>query len=314
MISKPLFKQSCKANVTIWAFVTSITCAMLAIIIIVLGNLNVSSIRDSMVDMFVEDAIESSVDKQSMTYFNMTENALINYDDNCEKLGYLLNVQMGTSRELITSNYNELKSQGLTSEQAKETITSQISDEQEKIATLTLLNYYEKQGNDYSQTKISEYVLLEIQDNIYSELIESEGQEIADNAKRFISQAISGYIAQKGQSGYDATKFATSYIPAVLKDIFIEQSFEYQNDTISIRDYFTIKEIEETSSSAILSFRAQSDIKKQQIIEQINAENPTLSESEKQKLVMLRLAEYRLNYIEESSGKSSKRPPEDSSI
>ena len=311
MISKPLFKQSCKANVTIWAFVTSITCAMLAIIIIVLGNLNVSSIRDSMVDMFVEDAIESSVDKQSMTYFNMTENALINYDDNCEKLGYLLNVQMGTSRELITSNYNELKSQGLTSEQAKETITSQISDEQEKIATLTLLNYYEKQGNDYSQTKISEYVLLEIQDNIYSELIESEGQEIADNAKRFISQAISGYIAQKGQSGYDATKFATSYIPAVLKDIFIEQSFEYQNDTISIRDYFTIKEIEETSSSAILSFRAQSDIKKQQIIEQINAENPTLSESEKQKLVMLRLAEYRLNYIEESSGGLLEDFPED---
>lgn len=47
MISKPLFKQSCKANVTIWAFVTTITCAMLAIIILVLGNLNVSSIRNS---------------------------------------------------------------------------------------------------------------------------------------------------------------------------------------------------------------------------------------------------------------------------
>lgn len=47
MISKPLFKQSCKANATIWTFVTSITCVMIAIIILVLGNLNVGTIRDS---------------------------------------------------------------------------------------------------------------------------------------------------------------------------------------------------------------------------------------------------------------------------
>ena len=76
MISKPLFKQSCKANAGIWTFVTAVTCFMLAIIIIVLGNLNVNEIRSSMTDMFVSDAIESTVEEQSMTYYNISANAL----------------------------------------------------------------------------------------------------------------------------------------------------------------------------------------------------------------------------------------------
>lgn len=312
MISKPLFKQSCKANATIWTFVTAITCAMLAVIILVLGNLNVSGIRDSMVDMFVEDAIESSIDKQSMTYFNMTENALVNYDDNTEQLNYLLNGQMTSEQKTtLAGTYDTLKSQGMTHEEACSTILSSISDEQTKIATQTFLDYYSKQGADYTETKISEYVLLAIQDTIYNELIETEGQETADNAKQFISQAISDYIVQKQQTNYDATEFASTYIPAVLKDIFVEQSFEYQEDTILVSNYFTAEEIEEKSSSAILTFRAQSDIKKQQLTEQINAENPTLTETEKEALVMTNLAEYRLNYIEETSGGLLEDLPED---
>lgn len=109
--NRPIFKQSCKANAMIWTFVTSITCAMLAIIILVLGNLNVGTIRDSMVDMFVENAIESTITKQSMTYFNMTENALIGYEDNCKNLSNLF-VQMDETRNIITSQYEILIERG----------------------------------------------------------------------------------------------------------------------------------------------------------------------------------------------------------
>ncbi len=297
MISKPLFKQSCKANATIWSFVTVITCAMLAAIILVLGNLNVGGIRDSMVDMFVEDAIESSINKQSMTYFNMTENALINYDDNNNQLNYLFNVQMSDKQKTeLAQNYEFLKTQGMTHEDICLTILSNVSDEQTKLATEAFLNYYSKQGADYSETKISEYVLLSIEDIIYDELIETEGQASADSAKQFISQAINDYIIQKQINNYEATEFASTYIPAVLKNIFIEQSFKYQDDTIFINEYFTAEEIEEKSLSAITMFRAQSDIKKKQLEEQYkNQENSSA-------IIANELAEYRLSYIEQTSG------------
>ena len=55
MISKPLFKQSVKANFTRWLVVTVASCFIVAIVIMILGNLNVNEIRESMTTLF-EDA------------------------------------------------------------------------------------------------------------------------------------------------------------------------------------------------------------------------------------------------------------------
>lgn len=312
MISKPLFKQSCKANATIWTFVTSITCAMIAIIILVLGNLNVGTIRDSMVDMFVENAIESSVSKQSMTYFNMTEGALENYDKNVESLNYLFNVQLIDSREGIVDGYSALIASGYSPNDAVNYICNG-KGESEVVAIKALLDYYSIQGANYEENSISEYVLKSIEDTIYNELIESDGKETADNAKLFISQAISDYLEQKAQTGYNATEFASSYIPVVLKDVFINQTFEYSGDTIAISDYFTAEEIREKSSDAICLFRAQSDIKYNQLLEEVKAENPDIAENSDAvgAIVASRLNEYRLNYIGETSGGLLEDLPED---
>lgn len=315
MISKPLFKQSCKANATIWSFVTIITCAMLAIIIVVLGNLNVSSIRDSMVDMFVEDTIESTITKQSMTYFNMTENALENYEDNVDKLDTLLNIQMLSTRDAITGAYDTMISTGKTHDEAVQVIVNDKGDE-EKQAITTLLNYYkvQKEGDYadiYDKNAISDYVLGSIRDSIYNQLLESDGEETANSAKTFITQAINDYSLQKAQTNYDATEFASTYIPSVLKGVFVDQSFEYNGETLKISDYFTGDEIEEKSSSAIILFRAQSDIKKEQLTEQIKAEHQDLSENEVNALVDESLAEFRLNYIAETSGGLLEELPED---
>ncbi len=70
MISKALFKQSCKANWIKWLTVTIATCAMLAIVIIVLGNLGINDIRDSLRNIFVQADQESS----------LKENAVDSYD------------------------------------------------------------------------------------------------------------------------------------------------------------------------------------------------------------------------------------------
>ncbi|MGN0960953.1 MAG: ABC transporter permease subunit [Christensenellales bacterium] len=311
MISKPLFKQSCKANATIWTFVTTITCAMLAIIILVLGNLNVSSIRNSMVDMFIEDSIESTIEKQSMTYFNMTESALVSYEEQKEK-----NIILKNSADI----YKQARVDGADDITARnvvittlESYTSTTLTNEENVAINSFIDYclINEQGlldidnfNFDSEVKYSNFMLNQIAYSIYNELIETEGQETADNAKQFISQAINDYIVQKQQTGIEATKFASTYIPAILKDIFIEQSFEYQDKTLSISDYYTADEIAEKSSSAITLFNAQSEIKRAQLAEQYQGqENSSI-------LIAQELAEFRLNYIEQTSGGLLEELPE----
>jgi len=260
MISKPLFKQSCKANAGVWTFVTTITCFMLAIIIIVLGNLNVSEIRSSMSDMFISDAIESTIEEQSMTYFNLTDKSLTNYDD------YLL----------ILKNYNGLIASGKTDEEAKALITADKT--QQQAAAISGLidgynNYLTQESGERNDDSASKYVLNTIADGIYNQIKEQNDEETADNAKDFISKAISDYI-QSGSN--NVTEFATSYIPSVLQEVFYKQSFEYDGDKIYISKYFTKEEIHDKSYTSIVSFRAQMDIKEAQIREQ----NPDYTEEQ----------------------------------
>ena len=54
MFSKALFHQTAKANWIKWVAVTLATCIMLAIVIIVLGNLAINDIRDSLKDVFTQ--------------------------------------------------------------------------------------------------------------------------------------------------------------------------------------------------------------------------------------------------------------------
>lgn len=59
MLSKPLLKQSIKANGLSWLLVTLATAFMLGILIIVLGKLPTSEIRDSLQDTFIESELEA---------------------------------------------------------------------------------------------------------------------------------------------------------------------------------------------------------------------------------------------------------------
>lgn len=70
MFSKALFKQSMKANWVKWVSVTLSTCIMLAIVIIVLGNLGINNIRDSLKGVFTQADQEA----------HLKTNALDSYD------------------------------------------------------------------------------------------------------------------------------------------------------------------------------------------------------------------------------------------
>lgn len=71
MFSKALFKQSMKAHWVKWVAVTLSTCIMLAIVIIVLGNLGINDIRDSLKNVFVQADAESSLKENSVDSYEL---------------------------------------------------------------------------------------------------------------------------------------------------------------------------------------------------------------------------------------------------
>ena len=85
MFSKALFKQSCKANGTMWLIITIANCFMLACVMLISGSGNITAMKNGIQDTIITGEIDSSLEKRSINYYNISTNAL-------EKLDELLNV------------------------------------------------------------------------------------------------------------------------------------------------------------------------------------------------------------------------------
>ena len=76
MFSGALFKQSMKANWVKWTCVTVATCAMLAIVIIVLGSLAINDIRDSLKSVFQDAEMQSVVQENAIDGYTLSNQTL----------------------------------------------------------------------------------------------------------------------------------------------------------------------------------------------------------------------------------------------
>ena len=303
MISKPLFKQSCKANAGIWTFVTAVTCFMLAVVILVLGNLNANKIGGAMFDMFVKDAIETSVQEQSLTYYNMVDKSLSNYDTQANALKDLFKNQTTEDvRANVIANYNALIASGKTDEEARAAVKAGMAATHAGSSAIVdpILNYYlaQKQAGNWSETgednysdaKVEGYVLNQIANAIYNQLLLENDEETANSAKSFITAAINAY-AQSGSS--DVSKFAASYIPQVLSGVYIDQKIPYHDKEIAISKYFEKEDLQDVSHTAIVTYRARIQDKE----DSLRSQTPALSEEE----IQLKLSEYSATLITDLS-------------
>ena len=68
MFSKALFKQSCKANGTMWGIITFAVCFMLACVMLISGNGNIGEFKDSIQDTIITKEIESQMEKRALSY------------------------------------------------------------------------------------------------------------------------------------------------------------------------------------------------------------------------------------------------------
>jgi len=269
MISRPLLKQSIKANGFLWLFVTITTCAVLAIVIIMMGSISLNQMKDSMMNMFVTSQVDSSVKQQSMNYYYMTESSVKEYLHGEQSLKQLLQMNLNeTDKSTIVGGYQALIENGYTDSEARAELSQGQPDEQVLVLN-TLIDYFLVQGADYSDEKISEYILNRVLNGVYNQVLETSGDEAALSIKQFTQNAIQTYLS--GGSS-DIAEFATGYIPPILQNMMFGSSFIYENEEINISDYFTEDEISEVSYNAIISFRVNYIIKENQIRQELELE------------------------------------------
>ena len=80
MFSKALFKQSCKANGTMWAIITFAVCFMLACVMLISGNGNIGEVKNSIQDTIIVKEVDAGLEKRAVNYYNNAVDGLGQFD------------------------------------------------------------------------------------------------------------------------------------------------------------------------------------------------------------------------------------------
>ena len=85
MFSKALFKQSCKANGTMWAIITLAVCIMLSCLMGISGGGNVGEMKTGIANTIVQDAMDMSIEARTINYYNLVDTSLEYFEAGCAK-------------------------------------------------------------------------------------------------------------------------------------------------------------------------------------------------------------------------------------
>lgn len=80
MFSKALFKQSCKANGTMWGIITFAVCFMLACVMLISGNGNIGEVKNAIQDTIITKEIDAQMEKRALSYYADAEEGLTRFD------------------------------------------------------------------------------------------------------------------------------------------------------------------------------------------------------------------------------------------
>ncbi len=242
MISKPLFKQSVKANFTRWLVVTVASCFIVAIVIMILGNLNVNEIRESMTTLF-EDA-----DKEA----DIKTSALDSYES-LKTLNQTITTSYDTTKQiaqLSLSSYAKAVAQ-LPAEQAQETVATtvyntilaQTNDEEQansakEVALMTIQLY--TSNTQATPDDITKEIL---EEKIYKSVQEEKGEEEANSSKDAAEYFINMYVEKGTLSEEDTTTLIAEYIG---QKVYNEAIKDYSENTA--------RTVQNSAQQAVLSY------------------------------------------------------------
>lgn len=85
MFSKALFKQSSKANGTMWSIITFAVCFMLACVMLISGNGNIGEVKNSIQDTIITKEVDFQMQKRALTYYDNAQGGLQYFDEDFSK-------------------------------------------------------------------------------------------------------------------------------------------------------------------------------------------------------------------------------------
>lgn len=80
VFSKALFKQSCKANGTMWGIITFAVCFMLCCVMLISGSGNIGKTKDAIQDTIIQKEVESSFKTRGVNYYANQSKHLASFD------------------------------------------------------------------------------------------------------------------------------------------------------------------------------------------------------------------------------------------
>lgn len=81
MFSKALFKQSCKANGTMWAIITFAECFMLACVMLISGTGGIGSTIEGVKDTIVRQEIDVQIEARAINYYETQIDGMRKFDE-----------------------------------------------------------------------------------------------------------------------------------------------------------------------------------------------------------------------------------------
>lgn len=250
MINKALFKQSCKANWVKWLAVTLSTCIMLMIVIIVLGNLGINDIRDSLKDVFVQADQESYLKENSVDGYELYLTSVDGYSVLYSKATVFPSLQVGFDNAV--NQFELLNGEGSATKEARDNIiipgcVNQIMSQptfagvlegmDEATATMFLTTYltiYSDTQLSGTSSKTNDEILQEtyaqmVYENAYQQEIASGKTETEAIASAMFAKAVAldaarEYTKNNGNAEFDYSQVAINCINLLIQNQ-AEQSF-----------------------------------------------------------------------------------------
>lgn len=81
MFSKALFKQSCKANGTMWAIITFAVCFMLACVMLISGSDSIGTTITAVEDTIIDREITAAMDVRAINYYENEVDGMTKFDE-----------------------------------------------------------------------------------------------------------------------------------------------------------------------------------------------------------------------------------------
>ena len=248
MFSKALFKQSMKANWVKWTVVTVATCVMLAIVIVVLGNLGINDIRDSLKQVFTQADQESYLKENSVDSYELYLTTVDMYNET-NGLGAMLSIVTNPYDQRVQEYKDENGGAEPSAEQKQTFIDETITDfttnwgsiiegmgyNLEEIVPMLegLLQFYSNNTTLQGVDLLEGYMLNEIYTQAYDreiakeDMTPEEAADRAEQARTLASDAIAQYKADSEAGNITAgADFDVSYYESIAANYVNEMMYD----------------------------------------------------------------------------------------